>query len=58
MQIHVHGSSTSGLHEFVSPSILPTWLGGTLSDEEAIDSDIINALYTKEKEDYYKSFCC
>jgi hypothetical protein len=40
----------------VSPDILPEWAGGKLSEEEATDFDITSQLYTKEKDDYYKSF--
>jgi len=55
-RIHLHGDSVEDLHEFIRPEILPTWAGGQLSDEDAIDKDIISGLYTREKEEYYKSF--
>jgi len=40
------------MHESISPSILPESLGGTLSEENAWDTQVIANLWTKE--DYYK----
>ncbi|XP_021946295.1 clavesin-1 [Folsomia candida] len=44
----MHGSNYSGLHEHISPKILPTWLGGELSDEDAIDTKLIQRIITQD----------
>jgi len=55
-RIHVHGNSTDSLHKFLSPDILPVSLGGHLTEDEAVDQDLLEGLYTNEKDDYYKGF--
>jgi hypothetical protein len=40
----MHGDDYGSLHEHVSPNILPTWLGGNLSDDEAVDNQLIQRI--------------
>jgi hypothetical protein len=49
LQVFFHGSDLSSLHEHISPEILPTWLGGKLSDEEAIDHDRIKRILESQE---------
>lgn len=55
-RIHAHGSSVDSLHKFISPDILPQSLGGVLSEADSIDEELLQGLYSKERDDYYKSF--
>ena len=52
-KILAHGSMKQ-LHEHFDSNMLPTWLGGKLSDDEAFDHKLIEDLFTKERNDYYK----
>jgi len=55
-RIHVHGSSAESLHKFIPASILPESLGGELTEEEAVNEEIMSALRGEERDAYYKSF--
>ncbi|CAL8095686.1 unnamed protein product [Orchesella dallaii] len=46
------GSNMDDFYKLVPPSILPISLGGSLTDDEAIDYDLENALFDKDA--YYK----
>ncbi|XP_021952953.1 clavesin-2 [Folsomia candida] len=51
-RVHIHSSNMESLHKFVAPNILPKSLGGTLTNEEAYDSDLING--ARENDKFYK----
>jgi hypothetical protein len=46
----LHNDDLDALHEHVSPDILPEWLGGKLTDEEALDDEILQK-FLKEVEE-------
>lgn len=49
MQFFVHGWNMESLHDLVSPDILPSFLGGRLSDEEAWDETIEERVFKNEE---------
>jgi len=56
-RIHTHGKPKPGfLSEFVATEDLPEWLGGNLSDNEALDPNFMKELYGEERAEYYYQF--
>jgi len=43
-RLRMHGNDFASLHEYLPADILPTWLGGELSDEDAINFDLIKQI--------------
>ncbi len=51
-QVHFHSHDMTEFHKYVSPDILPEYLGGKLKDNEYADLDVIRDLCAKDY--YYK----
>jgi len=52
IQVHSH-SHFESLHKLVDPTILPDWLGGSLTESEVIDKSVIDNLYSPAVLDWY-----
>jgi len=50
-RLHVHRSGFKTLFKYFSPEILPQYLGGHLTEDEAEDHELMTSLYAKEE--YY-----
>jgi hypothetical protein len=47
-RLMMHGSDMESLHKYISPDILPAWLGGNLSDEEAVDHEVVKRILSSQ----------
>jgi hypothetical protein len=54
-QFHVH-SDLDSLHEHFPPTILPDWLGGTLSHDEAMDKELMSRIFSPASDEFYKKY--
>jgi hypothetical protein len=51
-RIFLHGHNRALLHDKISPDILPQSMGGNLTDEEAIDFDLVNKILSSTAQDF------
>jgi hypothetical protein len=53
MKLVIHPDHLS-LHEVFPKAILPNWLGGNISLNEALDVNLMESIFSQATDDFYK----